>query len=62
MVKSHTEHSVQSFFMNEKLKKLFLLANQIKKGKWNYQHLSSIAAQACFFNEEALCSLRKESS
>lgn len=53
MVKSHTERSVQSSLMTEKLTKTIPSGRANEKVKIKYQHLSSIAAQAYFFNEES---------
>lgn len=52
MVKSHTEHSVQSL-MTEEWTKNIPSGKPNEKVKIKYQHLSSIAAQAYFFNEES---------
>lgn len=53
MVKSHTERSVQSSLMTEKLTKTIPSGRANEKVKIKYQHLSSVAAQAYFFNEES---------
>lgn len=53
MVKSHTEHSVQSSLMVEKWTKNIASSKPNEKVKIKYQHLFSIAAQACVFNEES---------